>query len=459
MPRTQVNCPQCRQPIVADVQQLFDVGDNPEDKQVFLSGAHNFANCPHCGYQGMLATPLVYHDPEKELLLSFFPPEMGLPMQEQERIIGPLIKRVVDNLPQEKRKGYIFNPRSMLTMQGMLETVLEADGITKEMIQAQQDRMRLIERLLSASPDSRMEIIQQEDKLIDEDFFGLLANLMQSAMYGQDQSIARQLSDLQKLLLKHSTKGRELKVDADEVQAAMKSLQDLGDSITREALVDLVVAAPTETRLRALVQFVRPGMDYDFFAMLSTRIDQAKEQQKEKLIQMREKLLEFTREYDEELAARAQVARQNLETLLQAPNLEESIMQNLEAIDDIFMQILNRELETARKEGNLDRSARLQQIVTIIEEASAPPSELGFIEELMEVAENQAALQQLLEENSEDITPELTQTLTSLIAQGQTVVQEAKGDAKSEQQEALDRIQKVYEAVLRYAMRRSFKGN
>jgi len=441
------------------VQQLFDVGDNPEDKQVFLSGAHNFANCPHCGYQGMLATPLVYHDPEKELLLSFFPPEMGLPMQEQERIIGPLIKRVVDNLPQEKRKGYIFNPRSMLTMQGMLETVLEADGITKEMIQAQQDRMRLIERLLSASPDSRMEIIQQEDKLIDEDFFGLLANLMQSAMYGQDQSIARQLSDLQKLLLKHSTKGRELKVDADEVQAAMKSLQDLGDSITREALVDLVVAAPTETRLRALVQFVRPGMDYDFFAMLSTRIDQAKEQQKEKLIQMREKLLEFTREYDEELAARAQVARQNLETLLQAPNLEESIMQNLEAIDDIFMQILNRELETARKEGNLDRSARLQQIVTIIEEASAPPSELGFIEELMEVAENQAALQQLLEENSEDITPELTQTLTSLIAQGQTVVQEAKGDAKSEQQEALDRIQKVYEAVLRYAMRRSFKGN
>jgi hypothetical protein len=200
-------------------------------------------------------------------------------------------------------------------------------------------------------------------------------------------------------------------------------------------------------------------MDYEFFTKLSTRIDQAKDQQKEKLNQMREKLLEFTREYDEELAAHAQIARQNLETLLQAPDLEESIMQNLEAIDDLFMQILNQELETARKEGNLDRSARLQQIENFIEQASAPPSELGFIEELMEVADDQAAIHQLLEENSEDVTPDLTQTLTSLIAQGQSVVEEAPADAKSQHKEALDRIQKVYEAVLRFAMRRSFKAN
>jgi len=459
MPRTQVNCPQCRQPIVADVQQIFDVGANPEDKQIFLSGAHNVAQCPHCGYQGMLAMPLVYHDPEKELLLTFFPPEMGLPMQEQERAIGPLIKRVVDDLPQEKRKGYIFNPRSMLTMQSMLETVLEADGITKEMIQAQQDRMRLIERLLSASQDSRKELVQQEDELIDGDFFALLANLMQSAMYGQDENIARQLNDLQNLLLEHSTKGRELKVEADEVQAAMKSLQDLGDRITRDALVDLVVEAPSETRLRALVQFVRPGMDYEFFTKLSARIEQAGDEQAEELNRKREKLLEFTRDYDEELAARAQVARQNLETLLQAPDLEKSIMQNLEAIDDIFMQTLTSELEAARKEGNLDRSSRLQQIESIIEQASAPPAELGFVEELMGVADDEAALQQMLEENAEAVTPELTQTLTSLIAQGQAVVQESQGEGKPQQQGALDRIQKVYEAVLRFAMRRSFKGN
>jgi hypothetical protein len=458
MPRTQINCPQCQQPIIADVQQLFDVGLNPQDKQIFLAGAHNLAQCPHCGYQGMLASPLVYHDPEKELLLTFFPPEMGLPMQEQERMMGPLIKQVVDSLPQEKRKGYLFNPKAMLTMQGMLETVLEADGITKEMIQAQQDRMRLIERLLSASEDSRIDTIQKEDEQIDADFFVLLSNLMQTAVYGQDESSARQLSDLQKLLLEHSTKGRELKVEADEVQAAMKSLQDLGENITRDDLVDLVVAAPTDTRLHALVQFVRPGMDYEFFTKVSAQIDQAEGKQKEELSQMRDKLLEFTREYDEELAARAQAARQNLETLLQAPNLEEAVMQNLRAIDEVFMQTLTNEIDTSRKEGNLDRSARLQQIVSIIEEASAPPPELGVIEELMEVVDDEAALEQMLEDRADDITPEVAQTLTSLIAQGQSVVQEAQGEAQNEQREALDRIQIVYEAVLRFSMRRSFKG-
>ena len=114
--------------------------------------------------------------------------------------------------------------------------------------------------------------------------------------------------------------------------------------------------------------------------------------------------------------------------------------------------------EECAKEGNLDRSARLQQIVNIIEEASAPPSELGLIEELMEVVDDEAAFEQLLEERAEDITPEVTQTLTSLIAQGQSVVQEAQGESKNQHQESLDRIQKVYEAVLRFSMRRSFKG-
>ena len=149
MPQTQVNCPQCRQPIVSDLQQLFDAGENPHDKQIFLAGAFNIAQCPHCGFQGMLTMPLVYHDPEKEILLTYFPPEIGLPIEEQQKSIGPMINRIVNNLPQEKRKGYLLNPKTMFTLQGMLETILEADGITKEMIKAQEERMNLIQRLLT----------------------------------------------------------------------------------------------------------------------------------------------------------------------------------------------------------------------------------------------------------------------------------------------------------------------
>ena len=96
MPQTQISCPRCRQPITANVEQLFDVTYEPASKQRLLSGQSNRAQCPHCGYDGRLATPIVYHDNEKELLLTFFPPELGMPLNEQEKLMGPLIKQVVD---------------------------------------------------------------------------------------------------------------------------------------------------------------------------------------------------------------------------------------------------------------------------------------------------------------------------------------------------------------------------
>ncbi len=459
MPKTQINCPQCRQPIVADVQQLFDVGVDPQAKQIFLSGAFNIAQCPHCHFQGMLATPLIYHDPEKELLLTYFPTEMMLPREEQARILGPIINRVVNSLPQEKRKGYLLNPKSMFTLQTMLETVLEADGITKEMIMAQENRMRLIQRLLAATGDARAKTIQEEDALIDEDFFALLSRLMEAALVGRDQNSARQISELQKSLLEHSTTGKAFRAETQEMEAAAKSLQELGEGITREQLLELVLRAPGDTRLETLVRLARPGMDYQFLQLLSQRIERARGEGRERLIAMREKILELIKQIDQETAARVELARKNLEILLQATNLEEAVQQNIEAIDDLFMQVVSSELENARKAGNLDRSARLQQIVSIVEKSAGPPPEIEFIEMLLDFADDPLSLQQALEAQADEITPELLQVLSSLINQGQTVVAEMQGERKTQQQEILGRIQKVYEAALRFSMRRSFNVN
>jgi hypothetical protein len=383
---------------------------------------------------------------------------MALPMEEQERIIGPYITQVVNNLPQERRKGYLFSPRTMLTLQGMLETVLEADGITKEMIKEQEERMNLIQRLLAASEDSRIQIIEQEDERIDGDLFAMMNSLMQAAVAGQDENAARHLNDLQRLLIENSTQGKALKADSDEIQAALKDLQDLGENLTRENLIKLVIAAPTDLRLRSYVQFIRQGMDYEFFQQLSAKIDGASGQEREHLTEIRTKLLAYTAEFDQELASRMEAARENVETLLQAPDLEEAVQQNLDSIDELFVQTVERELEDARKSGNLDRSARLGQILKVIEEAAAPSEELAFVEKLMEFVDDDATLNQALQENDEKVTPELTQVLTSLIAQGQSVVGDENGENHEEHQEALGRIQKVYEAVLRYTMRKSFKA-
>src|SRR5512138_1801277 len=304
MPQTQIACPRCRQPITANVEQLFDVTQDPQAKQRLLGGISNMARCPHCGYQGRLATPIVYHDNEKELLLTYFPPELSVPLNEQERIIGPLIKQVMDRLPPEKRKAYLLKPVPNLTYESMIQTILGKDGITPEMLKEQQDRVALIERLLQASsPDVRSEIIKQNANLFDEQFFALFSRLAQSAAASGQEPVARAMVDIQSQLLEETEFGRGLKESVGELEAATKALQEAGQGLTREKLLDLIIGAPNDARVRAYVNLARNGMDYEFFQLLSNRIDKASGDEKTRLEGLREKLLNFTNEMDKQLEA------------------------------------------------------------------------------------------------------------------------------------------------------------
>jgi hypothetical protein len=161
--KTQINCPQCRQPIMADIQQVFDAGVNPADKQRLLSGQYNLAQCPSCGFAGNMSTPLVYHDPEKETLLTFVPGELGLPMPEQEKVIGKLIQQVMDNLPAEQRKAYLLSPQAVLTLEGLVERILEGEGISKEMIDKQKEQVSLIQRLASITSEEALAHVAEEE--------------------------------------------------------------------------------------------------------------------------------------------------------------------------------------------------------------------------------------------------------------------------------------------------------
>ncbi len=160
MAQSRTSCPRCRQPVMADINQLFDTTTDSLAKQKMLSGQFNVIHCQTCGYEGMVATPIIYHDAEKELLLSFFPPELGLPMTEQERMMGPMLNQVMNALPQEKRKGYLLRPQTMLSMQHMVERILEGDGITKEMIADQQKKVDLIRRLMTTPAEEREKLLE-----------------------------------------------------------------------------------------------------------------------------------------------------------------------------------------------------------------------------------------------------------------------------------------------------------
>ena len=442
MPKTRINCPNCRQPIMADIDQLFDVGQDPSAKQKILSGAFNIASCPNCGFNGMVATPLVYHDPDKGLLLTYFPPELSLPINEQERIIGPLITRITNSLPQEKRKAYLLQPQAMLTLQTMVERILEADGITKEMIQAQQDRMNLLQRLINASEDTINEVSIQEDKLFDSDFFNLLNRLIESAAVNGDQESAKKLGDLQKKLLANTTFGKQVQEQSKDVEAAIQTLQSAGKSLTREKLLEMVIKAPNDTQLSVMASLARPGMDYEFFRLLSEKIDRARADGRERLIKIRDQLLELTRAVDKQMEERMLQSRKNLNAILQAADVKAAMTQNLSVVDEFFVQVFNEEMESARKVGDLEKISKLKQIEEVVDKASTPPPEIAIIQELLESADSDEDLNKKLEDHKADLTPEFMEILSNLLARADS----------GEDAELKTRMTKVFGAAIRRTM-------
>lgn len=457
MPRVQVNCPNCKQPVVADVQQLFDVNQNPQAKQELISGAFNIVQCQNCGYKGNSPTPIVYHDLEKKLLLTFFPPELGKSRDEQEQIIGSIINKVVKNLPQEQRKGYLFQPQAMLSHKVLVERILEADGITKEMIDAQEKRMDLIRRLMTVSEDGCPEIIQQEDELIDEGFFVLFSRLIEQVGMGEDQDAVKRMTVLQGLLLEHSTYGRSVKVEMQELQKARQTLEELGEELTREKLLNVIMASPNEARLHAYAQLARPGMDYQFFQMMSERIEHTNENERPRLLKMRDSLVEYTREIDKAIENRTELARHNLDALLEADDIEAAVAQNIGAIDEIFIHVLTETLAAARQDGDVERSGKLQSALTAVEAQMAPPPEYELIDNLLELADDEKAVRKMLQTQADEVVSKLIEIITGILGQIQASVEQANGEIKEQQQEMLDRLQTIYNLALRISMERKIK--
>ena len=441
MPRTRIACPNCRQPIEANINQLFDVGNDPSIKQMVLSGVFNLVQCPHCGYQGNVATPIVYHDPEKELLLTYFPPELNKPVNEQERIIGPIITQVMNSLPQEKRKGYLFRPQTMLTLQGMVEHILEKDGITKEMIQQQQKKLSLLQQMMDASDETLVEIIKTEDGSIDAEFFTILARLAEMSAASKDEESSQRLKDIQEALLVNSTYGKQVNAQSVEFQEAVKSLQAIGDGLTREKLLDLLLNAQNETRLNILVSLTRPGIDYEFFQMISNQIEKASSEKKVKLTELREKLLNMTKAIDQAMEERMKLARSNVKKILEVENVSETLKENLPAVDDFFIQAMSEELEAARKAGDVGKIDKLRQMESVIQQSSAPPKEVELIEKLLSY-ENETEQKKYLEDHRNEITPEFMEALSSIMAQFQS----------SDEKELAGRLESLYKLVLRFSM-------
>ena len=414
-----VTCPNCQARFAAPVMAIIDVGQRPEVKALFLSGQLNIAGCPQCGYAGMLNMPLVYHDPDKELLLTYAPPEMGLSEMEQQRIVGDLINRVISGLPAEKRKGYLLRPKSYLRLEAMLKDVREAEGITQEMVEAQRAQTELLDRLLQTEGEqARKAIAQANDAQIDYEFLDLLALNIELAQRGQQPALASELLALREQLLGWTTLGQEL-------AAREEAIASLGPEITREGLLDKLIEAANQggetkpVKIETLIAVGRPAIDYMFYQQLTGQIaaaEQAGQREKaEALTTLRQTVLDETARLDEQERQAAEEATDFLQQALENDDPQAFIRTNIDQVDNLFMNILMANLQAAERAGQTEAVERLTKIsdaITALILESQPP-EVQLVNQLLNADYPEGTLA-LLQENRQRISGELLEVMRLL---------------------------------------------
>jgi len=369
-----VTCPNCKNTFAVQVRTVIDVGEEPELKEEFLKGQVNYAQCPKCGMGGTLTSAIVYHDPAKELLITYVPSEMGLSADQQEKYVGSLVSSVMDSLPPEQRKGYFFQPKTALTLESVIDSILEADGVSKEVLEQQRARLRLINQLLAAKDDDKTldKLVDEHRNEMDYEFFLTLSGMIdvnQQEPREESDTRAEEIKELRSKLL-------------DRVNPTMPGAA-LPDA-SYDEIINLLRKTKEGSAWRTAIASNRARLDYGFFQALTAKIDQARASNDDKEA---DALSDLRQRINDELDAQDQLLRDvedqaNLliMELYGADDLTAALREHEEEINEVFLTALARYEATAMAKGQTERADRfkamLESAIDLLEEDLPPETRL-----------------------------------------------------------------------------------
>ncbi|HZD11245.1 MAG TPA: CpXC domain-containing protein [Candidatus Binatia bacterium] len=415
---TQINCPRCQTPFNAEIHQVVDVERNPQLKYELLNGTLNLFTCPNCGTTGQLATPILYHDPEHEIFMVHIPMEMNLPHQEQQKLIGKLVQEAMNQIPPEQRRGYMLQPQEILSYQTFMEKILETEGITPDMIARQREQAKLLQTMISADRGALDSLIEENADKIDETFFAILRSAVEAAQQRDDKDLLK-LTNLQAKLYTQTDLGRELERRQSVLRQFQKDVRK-NEGLTPEILLKHILQHyDDEGTVDALVAMGQAALSYEFFNQLTQEIErQARQKNKEKakaLTGLRQRLLDLHNEMQEQSREILEGAMSTLQDIVDAPDTEEAIRDNLGRIDDTFMYVLSAMIAQNEQQGREEQAEELKHVQDLIlaEAERQVPPQIRVINRLLR-AESDADQRRILEENRNLLTPELLQMLEAL---------------------------------------------
>jgi hypothetical protein len=352
-----------------------------------------------------MSVPFLYHDPEKELALVYMPMEAGGDRQQREQAIGRLTRRVMNQLPSEQRKAYLLQPDVMLTMDNLTKRILKEEGVTEEMLEAQEQKTQLLQRMLEAASDDALEaMIEANDEIIDEVFIYMLTHNLEIAQSADQETAAQKLRHIRDRLLELSTEGQAIKARNELINA-------LREEPNREKLLELLIEAEDKETRELLVTAGRPMLDYLFFQSLTSKIDAASDpEEKERLKALRKEVLDTRDRLDEEARALFEARAGLLRDMLNADDPKETARRHLNEIDEAFLNVLSANLQQAHErkdERALEALREVWDAVMGLMEEAMPP-ELRLINRLVE-AEDDEEIDRLLEESRNLVTEPMAQ--------------------------------------------------
>jgi hypothetical protein len=280
--------------------------------------------------------------------------------------------------------------------------------------------MKLLDQALVMVDDPKglALLAKQNDADLDYEFFMLLSSLVEQGGAASDEQ-AKKLLDLRQKLLGLTTFGKRVA----KQEAAVRSLEQIKSPAE---LVDRVVAAEPE-EVDAIAVAARPLLDYSFFQTLSERLEASRGPERDRLTQLRDRLLALTQQLDEAAQASVREASEVLREIMNSPNPRSAVREHIEEIDDVFMAVLQLNLQEAEKQKAKEALARLQmiwdEILTMAEEGM--PQEVQLINDLLR-APYPDGTRALLKERQAELTPEVMQLMDRL---AQELAQREDGDA------------------------------
>jgi hypothetical protein len=428
--RVQIRCQSCQAPYTVPVWTFVDVGVQPELKSLLLAGQMNMAVCPNCGVGGMLSTPMAYHDPAKKFFFTLFPQEIGLKQEEQERFVGEASRVAMELLPKDAPRGYILTPRRFITMQSLIETVLEGEGISKETMQAQRARVELLSQLAEAleadyaagkldAPDGQLpQVVAKHTAALDYEFFMTLTSYIEAAMQQGRAESAQMLGELRERVLQLS--------GFDAVAAGLQE-PEVAD------VVATLRDAPAES-LEETISNYRQVIDDETFDVWTEQIaalpaaEQAAAQER----------LENVRATIERMDAEAQAMFENAAELLRAA-MESAdpravLTERHKDINEAFMVVIDANINAAARAGQPEAAQKLVELrqltIEVMQEAMTPQERL--INQLLG-AESSAEATKLLRKNIAHVNQDFVKQVNELAEQME----------KAGRKELVDRLRQV----------------